>query len=138
MVPEASVNLKNSHNLKVESYVLFDGNILGLEAWETASQVTLRITLRRWWGGVRLYRSLQQRVGSLNIKRIFVNYRKPISNEGIQCPPVYGKMQESGLTEIIPFICISKHTASILCFFHILSSSGLTVESGGTPVVARA
>ena len=29
---------------------------------------------------------------------------------------MYGKMQESGLTEIIPFICTSAIWASILCF----------------------
>ena len=36
-----NVNLKTSHNLKVESYVLF-GEYLGLWNWETASQLTLR------------------------------------------------------------------------------------------------
>ena len=36
------INLKNIHNLKAESCVLFSGNFLELQAQETASQVTLR------------------------------------------------------------------------------------------------
>ena len=43
-----------------------------------------------------------------------------------------GKMQESGLIEIIPFICISAIWASILCF-----SSVLTVGSGCSLMAAR-
>ena len=39
-----AVDLKNSHNLKVEELYLFYF-ILGLQAWETASQVTLREVL---------------------------------------------------------------------------------------------
>ena len=40
------VDLKNIHNLKVESYVLFCGSFLGLQAWEAASQVTVRELLK--------------------------------------------------------------------------------------------
>ena len=58
MVPEAPVNLKNSHNLKVESCVSFDGNFLGLQAWETASQVTLREVFREGGGEDILYISI--------------------------------------------------------------------------------
>ena len=32
---------------------------------------------------------------------------------------MYGKMQESGFTKIIPFICISVIWGNSLCFFHI-------------------
>ena len=46
---------------------------LGLRAWETASQETLRELLWGGKGGTRLYRSLQQRAGSLNIKRLLLN-----------------------------------------------------------------
>ena len=42
------VNLKNIHNLKVDSYVFFQWEFLDLWAWETASQVTLR---ELCWGG---------------------------------------------------------------------------------------
>ena len=53
------VDLKNIHNLKVESYVLFCGSFLGLQAWEAASQVTVRELLQGGQAGVaRLYRSL--------------------------------------------------------------------------------
>ena len=43
-------------------------NFLGLQAQETASQVTLR----ELEGGVRLYRSLRERAGSQNIKRLLL------------------------------------------------------------------
>ena len=43
---------------------------------------------------------------------------------------MYGKIQESGLTEIIPFICISAIWGQYPGFFHILSSSVLTLGSG--------
>ena len=36
-----NVDLKTSNDLKVDSYVIF-GEYLGLQNWETASQVTLR------------------------------------------------------------------------------------------------
>jgi len=49
---------------------------------------------------------------------------------------MWGKMRESELTEIIPFIYISAIWAGIL-YFHILSSSGLTVGSGCGPKAAR-
>lgn len=38
---------KNSHNAEIESYVLFGGDFLGLQARETVSQVTERIAPRR-------------------------------------------------------------------------------------------
>ena len=37
--------------------VLFGGNFLGLQAWEAASQVTLRELLQGSKGGAGLYRS---------------------------------------------------------------------------------
>ena len=43
-----NVDLKNIHNLEVESYVLFGGNFLGLQTWETEFQVTLK---ELFWGG---------------------------------------------------------------------------------------
>lgn len=33
---------KKKHNLKVESYILFGGAFLGVQAQETASQITLK------------------------------------------------------------------------------------------------
>ena len=39
---------KNSHNAEIESYVLFGGDFLGLQARETVSQVTERTAPRRW------------------------------------------------------------------------------------------
>ena len=71
-----SVDLKNGHNLKIERYVLFGGNFLRLLGQETASQVAPKELFRGGRGVVMLYRSLQQRASSLNIKSIFVNYRK--------------------------------------------------------------
>ena len=43
---------------------------------------------------------------------------------------MYGKMQESGLTEIVPLIFTFSYLGPISCIFHILSFSGLTVASG--------
>ncbi|XP_044787681.2 double homeobox protein A isoform X2 [Bubalus bubalis] len=50
-------------------------------------------------------KKLQQRASSLNIQRIFVILIKTdIPSEGIWRFSMYEKVQESGLTEIIPFI----------------------------------
>ena len=46
-------------------------------------------------------------------------------------------MQESGLTEIIPFIFIAATLESVFSVFHILSSSGLTIGSGYSLMAAR-
>ena len=43
---------------------------------------------------------------------------------------MYGKMQESGLTEIIPFICSLAVCSQPPVLLHFLSSSVLTVGSG--------
>ena len=43
---------------------------------------------------------------------------------------MYGKMQESGLTEIIPFICISAIWGQHPAFFTSCTSLRLTVGSG--------
>ena len=51
------VDLKISHRLKAER-VLFSGKILGLQAWETASQVALRDCSQEAGGGIRIYTSL--------------------------------------------------------------------------------
>ena len=40
---------------------------------------------------------------------------------------MHGKMQETGLAGVIPFICISAIPGQYLCSFHILSSLGLTI-----------
>ena len=37
-----NVDLKNIHNLEVESYVLFGGNFFGFQTWEKEFQVTLK------------------------------------------------------------------------------------------------
>ena len=91
---------------------------------------------RRWGGGVgaRLHRSLQEGAGRQNIKRLLLFKKNQISEVEEFSGFMYVKMQESGLTEIIPFICISAiwgQPASCDLIFHILSSS-LTVESGGS------
>ena len=63
----ASVDLKNNHNLDVESYVLF----LGVQAQKIAPERTL---LRRWgeWGGENLHRNFPLGAGSLKIKRLLL------------------------------------------------------------------
>ena len=50
---------------------------------------------------------------------------------------MYGKMQESGLTEIIPFIYISTIWGPYPVFFHILSSSVLTLGSSCSLMAAQ-
>ena len=52
-----SVNLKNVHDLKVESYVLLE-EVFRMSSSEAASQLTLRELLREGEGGARIYRSL--------------------------------------------------------------------------------
>ena len=63
------------HNLKVESFIWWE--ILGIQAQETASQVTLRELLRG--KEVRLYISLSQRADSLNLKRLLLIKENQIS-----------------------------------------------------------
>ena len=46
-------------------------------------------------------------------------------------------MQESGLTEIIPLVCISAIWSQYPVIFHILSSLVLTIGSGCSLVTAR-
>ena len=53
--------------------------------------------------GVRLYRSLQQGTGSLNIKRLLLIKENQVSQE-IWHFSMYGGMKEAGLTEIIPLM----------------------------------
>ena len=46
-----TVDLKNIHNLKVESYVFIQSTFVRLQVWEAASQVTLKELLsggKRW------------------------------------------------------------------------------------------
>ena len=52
-----SVNLKNMHDLKVESYVLPE-EVFRMSSSEAASQLTPRELLRGGEGGARIYRSL--------------------------------------------------------------------------------
>ena len=51
-----SVNLKNVHDLKVESYVLLE-EVFRMSSSEAASQLTLRELLREGEGGARIYRT---------------------------------------------------------------------------------
>ena len=51
---------------------------------------------------------LQQRAGSLNIKRLLLTKESQISQvKEFSAFSEYGKIGESGLTEIMPLICIS-------------------------------
>ena len=45
--------------------------------------------------------------------------------------------QESGLIEIIPFICISDIWGQYTAFFHILSSLGATIGNGCSLMAVR-
>ena len=62
------VNLKCSHNLEVESYVLFGGNFYDFRSKWQHLKYPERNVLRRQ-RGVKLYRHLQKGASSLNIKR---------------------------------------------------------------------
>ena len=72
-VAKSQTRLSDSSDLiwKAETRFIW-WEFLGLQAWETASQETLRELLWGGKGGTRLYRSLQQRAGSLNIKRLLL------------------------------------------------------------------
>ena len=50
---------------------------------------------------------------------------------------MFGNMQESGVTEIIPFVFIAATWESVSSVFHILSSSGLTIGRGYSLMAAR-
>ena len=72
MVVDAGVDLKNSHNLKVEDYVLLVGIFRTLSPGDSTSNDPERIAVKRDGGGASLYRSLQQRAGSEH-QKYFVN-----------------------------------------------------------------
>ena len=87
---------------------------LELQAREAASQINPeRTTLRRGREEPAYTEVLQQRTRSRNIKRLFLIKGNQISQVKEFSTCLYGKLQESGPIEIIPFICIS----AILCFF---------------------
>ena len=104
---QATVNLKIIHNLKVHSYILFGRNFQDFKP-SAASQKTLRDLLQRGEIGEPEYTEVLQknRAGNLNIK-ILLLIKGKTHTQGIQCFSMYGKMQESGFTEIIPLIYTS-------------------------------
>ena len=75
---------------------------------EAASRVTLRVRTapgKGGRGGARSYRSFATKGGESEYLKIIINEGKPDNpSEGLQRCSLYGKMQESGLTEIIPLI----------------------------------
>ena len=91
---------------------------------------------RRWWGGVRLYRNLQQGAGSPNIKD-YCYLMKYLKLMNLALFYVW-KIQESGLTEIILFICISATWGQHPAFFlhpWFLEVNGGSVIAVGPQVV---
>ena len=87
-------------------------------ARETAFQITLRNCSKEVKGGARIYRSFATKgrvVG--NVKRILLIKENQVS-QGLQRFSVYGKIQESGLTEIIPLICTSAIWGQYPVFSH--------------------
>ena len=90
-----------------------------------------RTVPRRGGGRVRLYRSLQQGAGSPNIKRLLLI--KYLKLRNLALFNVW-KMQESGLTEIIPFMCISapwgQHPAFFLHPWFLEVSGGSMIAAG--------
>ena len=50
---------------------------------------------------------------------------------------MFGKMRESALIEIMPFICISPTWGQCPALFHVLSSSVLTIGTGSRLTAAR-
>ena len=115
------VDLKNSHNLKWKVMFYSVGIFRISRLRDSISSNPERTAPRRWrWGGqVRLYRSLQQRAGSLNIKWLLLVKENQISQvEEFRAFLCMG-------TEIIPFICISAVWGQYPLFFtshHLLSA----------------
>ena len=104
---------------------------LGLQAQETPSQMTLR-KLQGGGGRVRLYRSLQQRAGSLNIKILLLIMENQIS----QVKEFYtflcmGRCKSLGSLKSFLSYASLLSEATILTFsFPRPSSSSLTLGSG--------
>ena len=97
-----------------------------------------RTAPRRQWEESDYRDVLQQRASSLNIKRLLWIKRNQITQvkelNNFLC---IGRRKSPGLTEIIPFICISTLWGQYPVFFHILSSLGLTVGSGCNMMAVR-
>ena len=84
-------------------------------------QFTLRDCSKEERGRVRLYRSLQERGGSLNIKVVLRIKENQLSQvKEFSTFPLCGKRQVSGLTENIPFLNLSSPGAPFLAFSCIL------------------
>ena len=70
---EDGVNLKNSHNLKVESCVLFGGNFRTSSQGDSISSIPKRTSPRRWEEEPGYIKAFQQRAaGSLNIRLLLI------------------------------------------------------------------
>ena len=132
-----SVDFKSIQNLKVESYMPYSAGILGLVAQETASQVTLRELL---WGDKARYPGdievLQQRTCSLNIKRFLLRkMRYPkLSNLAL-----FYEWEDSRVWAQwnLPFDMFLSYLGPVSCAFPSWASSGLTIGSGCSLVIAR-
>ena len=57
------VDLKNIHNLQVESYVLSSVNFEDFKSWDSTSSHPERTALEEAWGGARLCRSFATKGG---------------------------------------------------------------------------
>ena len=78
-----------------------------------------------------MWEFLQHRPSSQSIKRLqLIKENQTSEVKKYSAFPCIGKVQESGLPEIIPFICISAIWGQYPMIFHFLSSSGLPVGSG--------
>ena len=88
---------------------------------QAVCQFTLRDCSKEEKGRVRLYRSLQERGGSLNIKVVLRIKENQLSQvKEFSTFPLYGRRQVSGLTDNIPFLNLSSSGSPFLAFSCIL------------------
>ena len=133
-----TVDLKNSPNLKVESCVLFGGNLLDFKPKRSHFSSPERAALRKWVEEPSYKEVLQKRAGSLNIRRL----------------SLMKEIQIFQVEEFSAFLCMGRYKslvslklflsnafqlswASVLHFFTTWAPLGLTIESGCNLMAAR-
>lgn len=105
---------KNKLNLKVESYVVFGGHS---SPGHSLADDAEKLFQRGGAGSQETQEFLQQKTRKLEHQRITITKRKPdISGLGIYGFSLYGKMQESGLPEILPLTGTSAFWGQYLGF----------------------
>ena len=125
------VSLKNSHNLKVESYVLFSRNFQDLNPGGSISSSLERTAPGRQGKKPGLYRSLTTKGRQTEHQKIVVNKRNQLSQvKDFSAFLCKGQYQSLGSLKSF-FSYASQLSGAISCFFSVL-----TIGNSCSPMAA--